>query len=70
MAKTQLEIIGEQIRIQGLAINTYTGNNGYGVTNPNAISDGDEKGKGENQNGEIGSDTDIQTRMQILGSNR
>ena len=55
MGKTQLEIIGEQIRIQEFAINTYTGNNGYGVTNPNAISDGDEKGKGENENGEIGS---------------
>ena len=40
--------------------NSYNSKNEYGRFNPNAISDGDEKGKGQiNDTGTIGSKTDI-----------
>ena len=43
MAKiTQLEALANQFRPTELAINRYSANNGYGITNPNAVSDGDE----------------------------
>ena len=51
-----------------LTKNQYSDNFGYGSTNPNAISDGDEKGKGEN-NGKVGSSTDINLRQQNLSKN-
>jgi hypothetical protein len=38
------------------------------VNNPNAISDGDEKGKGDN-NGKVGSLTDINTRIELINKN-
>lgn len=34
----------------------------YSATHPNAISDGDEKGKGDGGKGTIGTKTDIETR--------
>jgi hypothetical protein len=40
----------------------------YNASNPNALSDGDEKGKGENS-GKIGSLTDINTRTESLSRN-
>jgi hypothetical protein len=71
MAKiTQLEALANQFRPIELAINRYSLNNGYGVTNPNAISDGDELGKGQNQNGQVGSLTDINTRTDIVSTNK
>ena len=44
--------------------NTYSENNGYTATHPNATSDGDEKGKDI-----LGSKTDIATRDYSLGLN-
>jgi hypothetical protein len=41
----------------------------YSIGHPNALSDGDEKGKGEN-NGSIGSATDINERNRLLAKNR
>ncbi len=38
------------------------------TNNPNAISDGDEKGKGDN-NGKVGSLTDINTRTELINKN-
>ena len=43
---TQLEIIAEKERQSLLTRNSYLEKNGYGVTHHNALSDGDEKGKG------------------------
>jgi hypothetical protein len=40
----------------------------YGASNPNALSDGDEKGKGELTT--IGSRTDIITRNSLFGVNQ
>jgi hypothetical protein len=71
MAKiTQLESIANQLRPTELAINQYSANNGYGITNPNAISDGDEFGKGQNESGQVGSLTDINTRTDIISINK
>ena len=47
----------------------YGSNNSYGLTHPNAISDNDEKGKGENS-GQVGSVTDINTRNQVVATNK
>ena len=66
---TQLEIIGNQIRPQELAINRYGEFNQYSAVNKDALSDGDEFGKGEN-NGNIGSKTDILTRITEVAINR
>lgn len=40
----------------------------YSATNPNALSDGDEKGKGETAT--IGNKTDINTRTALFGVNQ
>jgi hypothetical protein len=52
-------LIGDPGRLGLLAINTYNNGFQYGVNNPNALSDGDEKGRGENASGQIGTKTDI-----------
>jgi hypothetical protein len=41
----------------------------YGATNPNAISDGDAKGKGDLGKGTVGNDTDIAERSKLLAVN-
>jgi len=61
---TQLEIIAEKERQAHLTRNSYVEKNGYGVTHENALSNGDEKGKGET--GTIGSSVDIQARVENL----
>ena len=70
MAKTQLEVIAEKLRTQEVVINRYSEKNGYGITNPNAVSDGDEFGKGQNESGQVGSLTDINTRTDIISANK
>jgi hypothetical protein len=51
------------------AINTYKPNTfEYSETNPNALSDGDEKGRGETTT--IGTKVDILTRSQLSGINQ
>jgi len=46
-----------------IAQNKYSNDlNGYGVNHPNALSDGDDFGKGENNN-QVGSQTDINNRL-------
>jgi len=67
---TELEKIAEQERQAAIARNGYNNNKGYGVTNPNALSDGDEKGKGQiDDGGTIGSLIDINTRKDNTGRN-
>ena len=66
--KTQLEIMGEQQRLIAMARNTYNESNRYGVDNLNALSNGDEKGKGE-YNGQVGTLTDNLTRNDLTVKN-
>jgi hypothetical protein len=66
---TQLEILAEKYRQEVLGPNLYKQDKFYSSSNQNALSDGDEKGKGE-LNGSIGSQTDIQTRISNQGKNR
>lgn len=56
-----LEEFSVQFRQRELAKNKYGRNNAYEGTHPDALSDGDELGKGE-KNGTVGSRTDIATR--------
>lgn len=51
----------EGFRNRELVRNKYKTTNEYRANHPNALSDGDELGKGEN-NGSIGSATDIRQR--------
>jgi hypothetical protein len=59
----------DEFRRRELSRNTYTNNDNYEVGNPNALSDGDEKGKGE-LNGSIGGATDIAKRQESLARNK
>ena len=65
---TQLEIIAQQQRLEHLSRNSYADNKAYSTTHENALSDWDEKGKGENVNS-IGSSIDIQNRMASIARN-
>lgn len=51
----------EAFRNRELVRNKYKQTNEYRASHPNALSDGDDLGKGEN-NGSIGSATDIRER--------
>ena len=42
----------------------------YSATNPNALSDGDEKGRGENAGGSVGTKTDINERVVLKVKNK
>ena len=67
---TMLEQIGDKERVNLLARNEYNYTTEYNSTNPNAVSDGDEKGKGQlNENGTVGSLTDINNRNVLMGKN-
>ena len=66
---SRLEEISEQYRKREVVRNDHDYNNEYSGTHPDALSDGDEKGKGE-KNGSIGSATDIKTREQQVVRNK
>ena len=69
-AADQLREVAEQQRQILIPINEYKeGVFEYSATNPNAMSDGDEKGKGLNDNS-VGSKTDIITRQTLKGINQ
>ena len=72
MAISPLEEFANKYRPTELVINRYQSTkNEYSSTNKDAISDGDELGKGENPaNGSIGSKTDILTRNTEVVINR
>lgn len=55
----------EAYRKNLLTKNTYDSNGEYNTNHPNALSDGDEFGKGEN-NGSVGGATDIAKRSELL----
>lgn len=66
--KTELEKIADQQRKAALARNEYDVDGAYSSTNKNALSDGDEKGKGD-VDGSVGSVTDINIRKDNMGRN-
>jgi hypothetical protein len=65
---TQLEIIGDKERASITGRNSYNETVEYSSNSLNALSNGDEKGKGE-LNGSIGSLTDILAKNDLLGKN-
>ena len=65
---TRLEILAEQFRNESIARNSYQTKSAYDSNHPNALSNGDEKGKGE-MAGRVGSLTDINLRIDNLGRN-
>jgi len=66
---SRLEVISLPYRKLEIAKNIYNENDKYEVGNPNALSDGDEKGKGE-FNGSVGGLTDIRTRDKLMTKNK
>ena len=73
MAKTKLEIAADEARAENLIKNEYQENNPYEDTHRDALSDGDEKGKGTGEyldtyNG--GSETDIKGNGTISKTGR
>lgn len=69
-AANQLRDVAEEVRDGKLfPINTYKPvSSEYSASHPNALSDGDEKGKGETLS--IGSYTDILTRSALQAGNQ
>ena len=66
---SKLEKISIQYRKNLVSKNIYNNNNNYSNSHPNALSDGDERGKGENNNS-VGSATDIKSRKTLLTKNK
>lgn len=66
---SRLEDISAQYRVCSTARNDYNYDDEYSVGNPNALSTGDEKGKGE-ANGQVGSATDIKVRQTLMTKNK
>lgn len=66
---SRLEKMGAEFRKKAENKNPYNKNNEFGASHPNAVSDGDDKGKGEN-GGQIGSKTDIAQRSQAATKNK
>lgn len=66
-----IEIIGNVERPVTIGRNVYNEQPGsdYGANHPNALSDGDEKGKGE-RFGQIGSSVDILERNARVSNNK
>ncbi len=58
----------EQYRQPLLSKHTSTNNDEYQIGHPNALSDGDEQGKGETKT--IGSATDIEKRGHLKAKNK
>ena len=56
-------------RLDNQSRNIYDENNSYSLVHPNAISDGDEKGRAENNNS-VGTSKDINERNQSIARNQ
>ena len=68
-AASRLSQVNLQYRTCSIAKNDYDNNNAYSVTHSDALSNGDELGKGE-LNGIIGGATDIKTRETLIPKNK
>lgn len=66
---SRLEDISVQFRKTAEAKNAYNKNDEFGPSHPNALSDGDDKGKGE-KNSQVGSKTDIEQRKLAEAKNK
>ena len=66
---SRLEDISLPFRKREIARNDYDENDVYNSGHPDALSTGDEDGKGE-VNGEVGGATDIKTRYTSMARNR
>lgn len=66
---SRLEEINAGFRAQTLVKNGYKNNDEYNSGHENALSDGDELGKGE-LNGQVGSATDIRVREKLKAKNK
>ena len=66
---SRLEVISLPFRKTEIARNDYNENDKYEVGHPDALSTGDEQGKGE-VNGQVGGLTDIKTRDKLMTKNK
>jgi hypothetical protein len=66
---SKLEEISVTFRKTNVARNSYDNNTPYNVAHSNALSNGDEKGKGE-VNNQVGGITDIKTREASIVRNK
>jgi len=64
---SRLEESSKQYRDNLISKNTYKEGDQYNVSHENALSDGDDKGKGETNT--VGSKTDIDTRNTLMTKN-
>jgi hypothetical protein len=73
MDKTKLSELGDQFRVENVIKNTYLDSDGkkYGETHPNALSDGDNKGRGTGGNSDQLSNPNYpgSGRNQLIASN-
>lgn len=67
---SNLTRISEEFREREISRNAYQRNDEYVSTHENALSDGDEKGKGESDRGSVGGRTDIQKREWSVAKNK
>jgi len=66
---SRLETTSAAYRATLVAKNDYSDTDPYNAGNPDALSTGDEKGKGL-VNGEAGGLTDIKTRAKLIAKNK
>jgi hypothetical protein len=66
---SRLEDMSVGFRKEEIARNDYNQNKPYNQGHPDALSTGDEPGKGENS-GEVGGATDIKTRKTLVVKNK
>jgi hypothetical protein len=66
---SRLEDVSLPFRKREIARNDYDQNDYYNVGHPDALSTGDEDGKGE-VNGQVGGATDIKTRGTLMTKNK
>jgi hypothetical protein len=66
---SRLEIISKPFRDSAVVKNDYDKNDEYVQSHQDALSTGDELGKGEN-NGDVGGITDIKTRKSLMVKNK
>jgi len=66
---SRLEDMSVGFRKEAVVRNTFGPNDQYNQGHPDALSTGDEPGKGENS-GEVGGATDIKTRKTLVVKNK
>ena len=67
---SKLDEISGEFRKKNLSKNAYNDSkNEYNVSNKNALSDGDDLGKGD-LNGSVGSKSDINKRVELSSKNK